>query len=84
MVFNYHRYDFLPMNYEIVGECSPTNVATFECGDICGNRRRWEMKSQRLALMPAVRANASRSTLVGSPPEQPLEATDHAGLGYMQ
>ena len=24
------------MNYEIVGECSPTNVATFECGNICG------------------------------------------------
>ena len=39
MIFNYHRYDFLPMNYEIVGECSPTNVATFECGDICGNQR---------------------------------------------
>ena len=39
MIFNYHRYDFLPMNYEIVGECSPTNVATFECGDICRNRR---------------------------------------------
>ena len=39
MIFNYHRYDFLPMNYEIVGECSPPNVATFECGDICGNRR---------------------------------------------
>ena len=39
MIFNYHRYDFLPMNYEIVGECSPTNVATFEWGDICENRR---------------------------------------------
>ena len=36
---SYHRYDFLPMNYEIVGECSPTNVVTFECGDICGNLR---------------------------------------------
>ena len=39
MIFNHHRYDFLSMNYEIVGECSPTNVVTFECGDICGNRR---------------------------------------------
>ena len=29
---------FLPMNYEIVGECSLTNGATFDCGDICGNR----------------------------------------------
>ena len=38
MIFNYHRYNFLPMNYEIVGECSPTNVATFQCGDNCGNR----------------------------------------------
>ena len=37
--FDYHRYDFLPMNFENVGECSPTNVATFECGDICGNQR---------------------------------------------
>ena len=58
------------MNYDIVGECNPTNVATFECGDICGNRCLWERKSQRLALMPAVWANASRSTLVGSPPGQ--------------
>ena len=39
MIFYYHRYDFLPMNYEIVGECSPTNVGPFECEDICGNRR---------------------------------------------
>ena len=38
MLFNYHWYDFLPMNYEIVGECSLTDVATFECGDIRGNR----------------------------------------------
>ena len=59
---------FLSMNYENVGECSQTNVATFECGIICGNRRYWEGKSQQLALMPAgqSRANASRSTLVGS------------------
>ena len=39
MIFNCHRYDFLPLNYEIVGECRPTNVATFECGNICGNPR---------------------------------------------
>ena len=38
MIFNYHRYDFLPMNYKIVSQCSPTNVGTFECGDICGYR----------------------------------------------
>ena len=39
MIFNCHRYDFLPTNYEIVGECSPTNVVTFQCGDICGYQR---------------------------------------------
>ena len=37
MIVNYHRYDFSPMNCEIMGESSPTNV-TFECGNICGNR----------------------------------------------
>ena len=58
----------LQMNYEIVGECSPTNMGKFECGDICGNQHKWERKSQRLAIMPAIRANASRSILVGSPP----------------
>ena len=68
MISNYHRCDVLPMNHEIWGECSLTNVATFECGDICGNRRWCERWSQQLALMPAVQANASRSTLVGSPP----------------
>ena len=67
-IFNCHWCDFLSKNYENVGECSQTNVATFECGIICGNRRYWEGKSQQLALMPAgqSRANASRSTLVGS------------------
>ena len=68
MIFNYNWYDFLPINYDIVGKCSPTNVATFECSNICENRRLWEKKSQQLALMPAVRSNASRLTLVGSPP----------------
>ena len=68
MIVNYHRYDCMPMNCEIVGECSPANVATFECGDIFGNRRWWDRKRQRLTLMPAVRENASKSTLVGSPP----------------
>ena len=29
IIFNYHRYNFLPMNYEIVGECSSTNVVIF-------------------------------------------------------
>ena len=43
------------MNYEIVGECSPTKVATFECGDICGNRRMWEEH-------PAAGSNASSSS----------------------
>ena len=39
IIVNYHKYDSLPMNFEIVGECSPTNVATFECGDVCKIRR---------------------------------------------
>ena len=42
---NSHRYEFLPMNGEIVGECILTN---------CGNQCKWERKSQLLALMPAV------------------------------
>ena len=66
--FQLSLIQFLPMNYEIVGECSPTNMGSFECGDICGNRHKWERKNQRLAIMPAIRANASRSILVGSPP----------------
>ena len=61
------------MIYEIVDECSPSNMGTFECGDICGNRHKWERKSQRLAIMPAIRANASRSILVGSPPAGGLQ-----------
>ena len=36
MTFDCYRYDFLPMNYDIAGECSQKNVATFECGDIWG------------------------------------------------
>ena len=36
MIFNDHRYDFLPMNYKVVGECSSTNMATFVGIDVSG------------------------------------------------
>ena len=54
MIFNYYRYDFLPMSYEIVCECSPT------CGDIWMWRHLW--KSTLVAEeKPAVGINVSSS-----------------------
>ena len=39
MSFHCHRYQFLLMNHEVMGEASQTNVVTFECGNICTNQR---------------------------------------------